>query len=227
LWCSSNSYPIVSATQLLCPLTSIHRVTFQTSRIIFRAFQGAGGGATYTLCNIIGYELVPDSQIPVATGIIAAIFGITLATGPIIGGAISRAGQWRWVFLLNVPAVVPAVLILLYYLPSSFPNHGKPGQPVQARNIRGLFTTKNLARVDLIGVAMIWLGILALASGLEEAGISHGWSSAFVIAMLVVGGILILGFFGWERFITQKAGVTEPVFPWHFATNRVVAGLLL
>jgi MFS family permease len=194
-------------------------------RIIFRAFQGIGGGGSFAICNVIGFELVPQAKYAVITAFVAFVYGISLITGPIIGGAISKSTHWRWVFLLNVPAAVPALLILLFCLPNNFPHHGKLDYPNRA--FGDMFSSKNISRVDVVGVITIWLGVLALVAGLEEAGISHGWDSGFVIAMLVVGGLLIVGFLAWEWYVTQRLKVTEPVFPWRFATNRVIVGLLL
>ena len=193
--------------------------------IIFRAFQGVGGGGSFAICNVIGFELVPQAKYAAITGFVAFVYAISLITGPIIGGAISKSSHWRWVFLLNVPAAVPALGILLLCLPNSFPHHGKP--QCNNQTFKDVFSLKNFARVNIIGVVSIWLGILALVAGLEQAGILHDWNSAFVIAMLVFGSILVIGFFGWEWYVTQRLTVTEPVFPWRFATNRVMVGLFM
>ncbi|KAF2659746.1 MFS multidrug transporter-like protein [Lophiostoma macrostomum CBS 122681] len=193
--------------------------------IIFRAFQGIGGGGIYSIGTIVNFELVPPSKHQLVVGSAAFVFGITLTLGPIIGGALSKSTHWRWIFLLNVPAAFPALVIILIYLPSSFPHHGKLSH--QNWSFRKAFTDSNLARIDVIGVFAIWLGILGIVSALEQAGISHQWNSGFVIAMLVVGGLLILGFVTWEWYISKETRIIEPVFPWTFATDRVLLGLLL
>jgi MFS family permease len=195
------------------------------SRIIFRAFQGIGGGGTFAICNVIGFELVPEAKYAAITAIVAFAYAISLITGPIIAGAISKSSHWRWVFWLNIPAAVPALLIILVCLPNNFPHHGKPNYDNQT--YKHMFSRKNLARVDIVGVISIWLGVLALVAGLEEAGILHQWDAPFVIATLTVGGILCIGFLGWEWYVTQRLSVTEPVFPWRFATSRVMVGLFL
>ncbi|PVH92824.1 MFS multidrug transporter-like protein [Periconia macrospinosa] len=196
-----------------------------TQLIIFRAFQGIGGGGSFAVCNVIGFELVPEAKYAAITGFVAFVYAISLIIGPLVGGAISKSSQWRWVFLLNVPAAIPALLILLFYLPNNFPHHGKPNYRNQT--YKNMFSTKNLARVDIVGVIFIWLGVMALVAGLEEAGILHEWDAPFVIAMLVIGGILCLSFLAWEWYVTQRLSTTEPVFPWRFATSRVMLGLFL
>jgi MFS family permease len=193
--------------------------------IIFRTFQGVGGGGSFAICNVIGFELVPEAKYAAITAFVAFVYAVSLITGPIIGGAISNSSHWRWVFLLNVPAAVPALLILLVCLPNNFPHHGKPNYSNQT--YKHMFSGKNLARVDILGVILIWLGVLALIAGLEEAGILHKWGAPFVIVMLIIGGILCIGFLGWEWYVTQRLSVTEPVFPWRFATSRVMVGLFL
>jgi len=69
-------------------------------RIIFRAFQGLGGGGNYALGTIILLELVPPELFPKYTGIAAVFFSLSLLLGPLLGGAISTS-NWRWIFILK------------------------------------------------------------------------------------------------------------------------------
>ncbi|KAF2014711.1 MFS general substrate transporter [Aaosphaeria arxii CBS 175.79] len=169
-------------------------------RIICRAFQGIWGGGTMTVFYAMAFELFPRQ-------------------------AISDSTHWRWIFIFSVPVAVRAVVIVLFFLPSNFPLHGK--QSYAQISFKNLLVKETVARVDLIGVVALWAGVIALTTTFEEAGISHGWSSALVIALLVVGGLILIGFFRWEYYVTKRLDATEPVFPWYFATNRIIMGLLL
>ena len=74
---------------------------------------------------VIFFEMVPSSKYPVYTALVAALFTVSLLLGPLIGGLINVHTTWRWVFLLNVPAGFVAMILLLFTLPSGFPNQGQ------------------------------------------------------------------------------------------------------
>ncbi|KAF2179434.1 MFS general substrate transporter [Zopfia rhizophila CBS 207.26] len=196
-----------------------------TQLIVFRAFQGIGGAGCFALCTIIVIELVPESQYAALTAIISVVYSLALLGGPIVGGAINNSTTWRWVFLLNVPGTVPAILIAYFCIPRNYPHHGNSNYPVHS--FRSLIKRKTVKRVDFLGCAMLLLATLSLVAALEEAGLDFGWRSAFVITMLTVSGVLWILFLVWERYVTKKAEVKEPVFPWRFATSRVWIGMLL
>jgi MFS family permease len=79
-------------------------------RIIFRAFQGLGGGGNFALGTIVFLELVPMESYPTYTSGVSIVFSMSLLIGPIIGGALNHADTWRWVFLLK--SVQPCIVCL-------------------------------------------------------------------------------------------------------------------
>ncbi|KAF1974063.1 MFS general substrate transporter [Bimuria novae-zelandiae CBS 107.79] len=192
--------------------------------IIFRAFQGLGGGGCFAICTVICLDLVPKRSYTTLITFISVVYAISLIIGPILGGTITMRTTWRWIFLLNVPAAFPAVVIVFFAVPRGFPYHDNP------TSLKELMSKATLQRVDFLGSALLLLATLSLVAGVEEAGLSHGWHSAFVIAMLVVSGILWIAFLFWERYITQRdevPGAIEPVFPWRFMQNRVWMGMII
>ncbi|KAF1994393.1 MFS multidrug transporter-like protein [Amniculicola lignicola CBS 123094] len=198
-----------------------------TQLIICRAFQGIGGGGCFGIGTIISLELVPEKRYAALTALISAVYALSMIAGPILGGAISKDTSWRWIFLLNVPASVPCIIIVLFCFPRGFPYHGD--EDFANRSFATLVSRKNLARIDLFGVASLLLATLALVTAVEEAGLSFGRRSAFVIALLTLSGILWIVFLLWERYITEKSKTDslEPVFPWRFAKSRVWMGMLI
>ncbi|KAF1962121.1 MFS general substrate transporter [Byssothecium circinans] len=198
-----------------------------TQLIVCRAFQGVGGAGCFGLGAIMALELVPDTQYAAFTAFISVVYSLSLIVGPILGGVINDRTTWRWIFLLNIPAAMPAILAFLVFIPKGFPYHGSPEMNSGASKHR--FASKNLARIDFIGCATLLLATLALVAAVEEAGLSFGWNSAFVIALLIVSGLLWSVFLFWERRITAQSEGTspEPVFPWRFATSRVWIGMLI
>ncbi|PYH88111.1 MFS general substrate transporter [Aspergillus ellipticus CBS 707.79] len=192
--------------------------------IIFRAFQGIGGAGNYSLCTVIVMELVPPEKFAVYTSSIAVVYVFSLVLGPLFGGAITQHTTWRWVFLLNVPPAVIAGIVLVIVLPNRFPHHNTP--PTSKLSIlQG--TKRVLRRADILGSLLLLAATLLLVTALEEADEEYSWKSAFTIALLTISGILWIMFFLWERLVTLREGLVEPVFPWRFMKNRVWLAMLL
>ncbi|PVI05167.1 MFS multidrug transporter-like protein [Periconia macrospinosa] len=196
-----------------------------TQLIVFRAFQGMGGGGCFSVPTAICLELVPKDKYAALTSFISLVFSSSMIAGPIVGGAIANNTTWRWVFLLNVPAAIPLLGVIVFCIPKNFPNHGKTDVP--RRTFKMLMSKQNIARVDFLGGALLIIATLALVAALEEAGLSYGWGSAFVIALLCVSAVLWVAFVFWERRVTLVRSVTEPVFPWRFFTSRIWLGMTI
>jgi hypothetical protein len=188
-------------------------------RIVFRALQGLGGSGIFSLCTVIFFELVPAEKYPAYTSLVGATYAISLLLGPILGGAINDGGAWRWIFLLNVPAAMVALLVLFLCLPNGFPYHGSATPKSKTRS--------SVARIDVVGALILLGATILLVTAIQEAGTRYAWNSAFVIAMLTVSGVLWLAFLGWSKVVsTMKSGI-ESVFPWSFVHSRIWMGLLL
>jgi hypothetical protein len=74
---------------------------------------------------------------------------------------------------------------------------------------------------------LLLLATLALTAGFEEAGSLFPWKSAYVIALLTVSGVLWISLVIWERHLTLKRMVTEPVLPWRFFKSPAMISLML
>ncbi|KAI0446145.1 putative multidrug resistance protein fnx1 [Xylaria telfairii] len=192
--------------------------------IIFRAFQGIGGGGAYSLGTIIVTELVPVPRIPNVTAQLSIAVSLGLLLGPVIGGIISLRTTWRWIFIINAPVSILCLASVLAGMPKDFPwqgheNHAHIGhRPTKARLI--------MHRLDIVGAVLLLFAIVSLAAGFEEAGSLFPWKSAYVITLLVLGGILTITLLLWEYYLTKKDGVMEPVLPWRFFTNRFISAVL-
>ncbi|KAF1973917.1 MFS general substrate transporter [Bimuria novae-zelandiae CBS 107.79] len=193
--------------------------------IVFRAFQGIGGGG----CNALGVtmitDLVPPGKWAAFGTYIALVYAISLLAGPIMGGAISERTSWRWVFLINIPCAVPALLFTLFAIPRGFPRHNSPDYV--SRTFRSLLVKDAYTRIDFLGGFLLLAATSTITAGFHEADSAFPWKSAFVITILTVSGILWIALILWERRVTLRDSVMEPVLPWVFLTDRVILGLLL
>ena len=144
--------------------------------VMARAIQGAGGAMIMPLSLTLLSAAVPPERRNVALGIWGAIGGAAVALGPLVGGAVTSGWSWQYIFWLNVP--VGLVLIPLAWWKLS-----------ESRGAR--------ARLDLVGVVMVSIGLLGVVLGLVQ-GNSHGWTSATVLTSFVVGASALIAFGAWE-----------------------------
>ncbi|WP_020139883.1 DHA2 family efflux MFS transporter permease subunit [Streptomyces sp. 351MFTsu5.1] len=139
-----------------------------------RVLQGIGAAALSpgSLALLAGAYPVPQERVK-AIGLWAGISGIGLAAGPLAGGILVDAFDWRAIFLVNVPIGLILVLAALPTLKES----RNPHAPA----------------IDIVGTVLSILGVGALTYGLIEGG-SKGWTSGIILASLAVAVVLIVAF---------------------------------
>ena len=142
-----------------------------------RAIQGVGAAAVMPLSLTLLAGAVPDRMRSAAIGIWGGISGLGVAVGPVVGGAVVDGLNWQWIFWLNVPVGVVAVLLAARVLTES----------------KG--TAKKL---DLLGLVLAAGGVLAIVWGVVH-GADDGWTSGGVLCSLIAGVVLLAAFVGWER----------------------------
>ncbi|KAI1169315.1 putative multidrug resistance protein fnx1 [Nemania serpens] len=193
--------------------------------IIFRAFQGVGGGGCWSLTTILVFELVPPEKYAKFVANISIVNALALLLGPIIGGAIASHATWRWIFIINIPIAIPELVLLYVFLPKNFPYHGRHNDPPKIHKSRLAKSTLN--RIDILGTILILFATLALTAAFEEADKKFPWRSAYVISLLTISGILWIGLALWERHTTLSNTIREPILPWRLILNRQMMGILL
>src|SRR6516162_8611134 len=153
--------------------------------IAARTVQGLGGAIVLPLSLTILTTAFPLEKRGMIVGIYGGLAGLAVAMGPIVGGAVTQGIDWHWIFWINVPIGVIAVLLGVRLLPESY------GAP---------------ERLDLVGVGLVTAGVVALVWALSRAN-QAGWSSAEVVSTLIAGSVLLAAFVGWE------SAVSEPMVP--------------
>jgi len=145
--------------------------------IAARAVQGAGAALVMPLTLTLISAAFPTEKRGAAIGLWGGIAGLAVAAGPVVGGAVVDGINWHWIFWLNVPIGLALVPLSLGRLTESF------GPRPQ---------------LDLVGLPIAAGGMLGLTWGLVRAT-SVGWGSVEVVAALVAGASLVVGFLAWER----------------------------
>ena len=163
--------------------------------ITFRALQGAGAAMVLPLSLTLISAMFPPRQRGKAMGLYLGLTGLATFSGPFIGGAISEGLAWQWIFWLNLPIGVLAILLT-------------------ARRVDESVGPNN--RFDLGGVVLVTVGAFGIVWGLVR-GNAAGWSSAEVLGALVVGVALVIAFVFWEQ------RMTTPMLPMRFFRLRAFA----
>ncbi len=156
--------------------------------IVFRAGQGLGGAALLTISLPIILGAFPRRQQGMAVGIWGALGTAAAAVGPTLGGVLITYGHWSWIFFVNVPIGIVAVVVCALVIP-----------PTVRR-------AKAEGGIDIPGMLISGVGLFALTLGLVEGG-SWGWTSAAIIALFVVAALTFPLFMWWETH------TKSPMFP--------------
>ena len=141
-----------------------------------RAVQGAGGAVVATLSLTLLVTSVPPGQRAVAIGVLSGVSGLGIAIGPVLGGVVVQSLHWTWIFWINVPVGVVAVVLARRLLAES---HGPP------------------VRLDPAGMLLLAAAIFALVWGVVQGPV-HGWTSGRVLGAIGGGAVLAVLFTGWE-----------------------------
>jgi EmrB/QacA subfamily drug resistance transporter len=160
--------------------------------IAARTVQGLGGAVVLPLSLTILTAAFPVQRRGMIVGVYGGLAGLAVALGPIVGGAVTQSIDWHWIFWINVPIGVVAVLLGVRLLPETY------GAP---------------ERLDLVGVGLVTAGVVALVWALSRSG-QVGWSSLEVVGTLVAGVVLLVAFVGWE------SSVPQPMVPLRLFADR-------
>jgi EmrB/QacA subfamily drug resistance transporter len=173
-----------------------------TELIAFRAVQGLGAGGLVVLIQAVIGDIVPPRDRGRYQGLFGAVFGIASVGGPLLGGVIVQHVSWRWIFYVNLPVGIAALLVLSATLPASI-SGTRPA-------------------IDYLGASLLGGALSAIVLVTSLGGTSWAWGSGTVI---VVGalGILLLG-----AFVVAERSAAEPIVPTRLLRSRVfaVAGTL-
>lgn len=161
-----------------------------------RGAQGVGGAAMFSTSLALLGTAFQGRERGTAFGAWGAITGLAVAIGPVVGGALTTGLSWRWIFLVNVPIGVVALVICLLRVDES----RRPGAH----------------RPDLIGFVTFSGALGALVYALIK-GNAKGWGSPVIVACLIGAGLLLIVFViaelrQGERAMFELALFRKPTF---------------
>ncbi len=166
--------------------------------IIMRALQGLGAALIMPLSLSLISNAFPPQERGRAIGIWSAVSVSSIALGPVVGGAIVEYFSWGWIFLINVPIGIAALLVTLAVVRES-------------RDESGTVAT------DIPGTILITTGIASLTWALIQAG-ERGWTDRYILLAFLIA-IVILPVFIWVELHTER-----PMIPMDFFRSRTFVG---
>jgi EmrB/QacA subfamily drug resistance transporter len=191
--------------------------SFSTSMFMlagFRAFQGIGAGALMSLPLAIMGDMLAPRERAKYQGYFLAVFGVSSVIGPLIGGLFAGANQilfitgWRWVFLVNIPIGIAALLMVLAFL--HLPK----------------FTATAKPRIDWFGAAAVIVTLVPILLVAEE-GRTWGWGSAISITLYIIAAVGLVSFILIERYMKADALIPLALFRSRPFSMSIVLGILI
>jgi EmrB/QacA subfamily drug resistance transporter len=163
----------------------------ETWLIATRTLMGIGGALMWPAILGMTYALLPEEKAGLAGGIIIGAAGLGNAIGPLIGGVLTDALSWRWIFFLNVPISIFAVLVTYRLVKVAEPDAGEQ-------------------RIDYPGIATISVGLVSLLVALDQID-DWGFGDPRVIGLLALSAVLLIAFVPIERRAGTNALVPRAV----------------
>ena len=171
-----------------------------------RAVQGLGGGGLMSLALAVIGDVIPPRERGKYQGMFAAVFGVSSVAGPLLGGWFTEHLGWEWIFFINIPIGVAALIVTSLALK---PHH-----------------VRRPATVDYLGAATIVGAVTSLILYLSWAGPTEGWVSTTGIGLLVATVVLS------ALFVLVEFKAKEPILPpelfkhWTFTSNIIFAMIM-
>jgi EmrB/QacA subfamily drug resistance transporter len=165
--------------------------------VLFRALQGVFAGVLFASTFAVLADVFPPAQRARMSGLFGAVFGLSSVIGPTLGGYLTDGPGWRWVFYVNVPLGIAAIILVASQLPY-------------------VRSSARLRDIDWIGTGLLFGGLTPLLIALSMTR-DHSWLSAQVLGLFAFSGLMLVTFY----FVERRA--EHPVVPFHMFRLNVFA----
>jgi EmrB/QacA subfamily drug resistance transporter len=175
-----------------------------TQLIVFRALQGLGAGGLIVLTQAVVGDIVSPRERGKYQGIFGGVFGLASVAGPLLGGFIVEQASWHWVFYVNLPIGLVALVVLAITLPAT----QGAAKPV----------------IDYLGAGLLAGGLSAIVLVTSLGGTTWAWASTEAFVAGAIGLVALVLFWFAER------SAVEPVLPpalWRQPVFRIASVLSL
>jgi len=166
-----------------------------TQLILFRGIQGIGGGGLLAMTFTILGDILSPRERPQYMGYFTGVFAAASVIGPLIGGFFVDNLTWRWVFYVNVPVGIAALLVTWKYLHVAAPAERRP--------------------IDFLGSGLFVVAVTTLLLGATWGGTEYAWMSPTIIGLFCVGIVFSV------LFLLQERRAEEPLLPLRMFKNDI------
>lgn len=165
--------------------------------IVFRFIQGFGAGAVMPIATTIIGDIYTKEERASIQGYLSSVWGISAVLGPVLGGIFVKYVSWIYVFWMNIPLGILAIIGIILFLQED--------------------VEKKKHTIDYAGSILLVVFISALMLVLVEGGVHWGWNSWQIISLL------LLSFVGFILFIYQEKKAQEPMMPFHIWKYKAIS----
>jgi EmrB/QacA subfamily drug resistance transporter len=169
--------------------------------ILFRGIQGIGAGSLFPVALAVIGDLFTPKERGKYQGLFGAVFGIAFVAGPLIGGWLTENLSWHWIFYVNIPIGIVALIVIQRLLPT----------------VKTPSATRNF---DLIGGTIFTVAMVFLLVGLTNKQFGD-WTDP------TVGGFVIVGLIGTLLFILAESRAKEPIVPLDLWKGRTYSATMI
>ena len=169
--------------------------------ILFRGLQGLGAGSLFPIALAVIGDLFTPAERGRYQGLFGGVFGLAFIIGPFLGGYLTDHYSWHWIFFVNLPIGLIALVVIGRLLP----------------NVRG---AARKVSIDYLGVATLVLGLVPILIGLTIAE-TGGWSDPSVWIWNAAGAVFLV------VFVLVERRASEPVIPLHLFRNRTFSASMI
>ena len=158
-----------------------------TQLIAFRGIQGLGAGGLMAMAMTIIADVVSPRERGRYQGYFGATFALSSVAGPLLGGIFTEQLSWRWIFYINIPIGIVALVVTSAVLKLPF--------------------RRQSHRIDFLGAGLMTVGVSAALLVTVWGGTQYPWGSSLIIGVGLVSAVFIGAFIVWEHF------AAEPILP--------------
>ncbi len=155
--------------------------------ILFRGVQGLGGGGIMAMAMAIIGDIVSPRERGRYQGYTGGVFAVSSVAGPLLGGIFTDHLSWRWIFYINLPTGILALVVTSVVLKLPYRRLNRP--------------------IDYLGSALMVAGVSCLLLVASWGGTEYGWTSPTIIELATTGIVLI------GLFVLQEQRAVEPLLP--------------